>query len=482
MDANSLTVLPGGQDEDLQDVKDTVEGFHRFIVKSLKDKGEKAKCITLADVLKKPFLANLRATLYESYKKWLKETNIAKAKLRRELQTAQEKIMAEQGEELNAMFREENGLPPVLTQEEIQAKLLASAKAADNKAETSKSGVPASSPATSREELVRSRVLALREEYGSKLPDIAFESADGATEVRRVIKYCVQNLRLKRQENGLDADYLAIVNKLYYLIQNGLFPMIDKVVVEGWGLELGKSPKNNQLFGEVTRIMSDDVRFTAILQWVKNCPTPEEIKAATMTEAELAEAKAKADAEKAAVEAEKQKRREELWPVLKARLLEVDSELPGDSAEKLAKFLARSYSHMADSKAMFIAAANERNALAKKNKEDQAAVVTISRYVKAAGLTPEEFEVEYAQFTKQQGRNDIITNCVDHNGNNQPSGATSPLGHKTRGDRAARDKARRQKQEARQAADDARRPKPNQGSGDITQTFKKNKDKDGNKK
>lgn len=420
MDASKLSVLPGGnQEEDLSKMEPTKERLKQFITDHLKAEGSPLTC---ADVLTKPFLAGLKKTLTLAFQKYVEKINAEKDKKRRLAQAAADKLMAEEGQRLDAKLKKAIGLPAPLSQEEIRAKLMALVVA---KVETK-------TQVQTGEELVRSRVLALRKELGDKLPAIAFESAGGAVEVRRIIKYCVQNLRAKRQEQGLEADYLANIQQLYDRIQQkekGLFPMIDKVVVEGWGLELGKSSKQNQTFNEAVRIMSQDVRFAGMIKWVEKCPTPEEVAAYAQTDAELAKVREEAKANQAAAEAAEQQRQQKLRLVLKARLLEVAPELSDENVEQRAKFVARKYGHMVNIKDMFTAAANDCAALAKKNKEEQTAKVSIDLYIKAAYLTPEEFEVEFARFQNQQQRGEFIMEAVSPD--NRPSGSVSPLGNKT---------------------------------------------------
>lgn len=455
----TLTVVSGGQ-EDLSNVQPTTEGLQKYVTAVLKEKG-RDDVLTHEDVLNNPAFVNLKRTCEAGYKAQIEQVNVGRAIKREALKVTlhQKKLAA--AKEVNSQLQVELGL--VLTQEQINARLKVPV-------------VDGAKPDTAVKLASNNeRLLDLKKRFGSKLLGRVFEDSDAAIVFRIIAITCIRPYHSKISEKGLDPAYLAAITALRAQIQE-LITMIDKVITVGWGLELQTSVNVQSLRKNLVDTMSADERFAWMMARMGKCPTPEELKVQMEAEAKLAEAKKATDAKKAVAEAAEQQRREKLRQALKARLLETDpdkteNETPEKKtvreniAEAMATRLAKKYGHLVNVKAVFTAAAIDRKALAERQPDD-AAEPTISRYIQAAGLTSEEFN-------DHRERHALVAECVGDNGSGLPvSGSVSPLGNNTPPNGRKNSQSRKARISAASRALYDSKPKPNEGSGDITNAFK----------
>ncbi len=415
----------------------------KFIERRMVEDPEHSDTLTVDGLLEKEEARQHLRRLIE------KRRNIAKIAL-------QTKIREQMDITMQAL-REEVGVPPPLSQEEIKGKLAAPPQTF--KAKVAVAGVTFGSGQSDPP----AGVLSLKESFGSALDECVYQSADEAALFRAFLISLIKPFHKAVRQDGLEQAHkdrlLSIRAELQVLIKK-----VDQVVT-AWGLEIGSYVGNSKLLADIRNKGLADKRY-AQYAYVPKCESPAQRTAREQVEADA----------KAADEAE-QKQREERRMALKALLLESDPDKTADETpeqkavrEKLAdKLAARLVKHnfeklsegVTDTQ-LLRSEAISRMAVAKDESDKKMAM----RFALAAGMTDEDLDLSvnaYREMHTDESQVKTQTSAGD-----ESSVPRSPLASKTKGDRAARDKARRDRQAARQAADNAARPKPNNGSGDIT--------------
>ena len=444
-----LTVVSGGL-EDLSDVQPSIEGLQQYVTAVLKKKG-KDDVLTHEDVLNNSAFVDLKRTCEAGYKAQIEQVNADRAGKRkaREVTLHQKKLAA--AKEVNSELKTELG--QVLTQEQINARL----KMPLVGDTTSNAAVK---PANNKE-----RLLALKQQFGSKVPGRVFDDSNAAVMFRIILISCIKPYHVRVKEQGLEATYLAAILALRAKIQD-LITMADEVIMVGWDLDLRTQVNQPFLHKQIADAMSADDRFTGMMKWRGKCPTPEDIAVQVQAQAKLDEAKKAPDAQKAVAEAAEKQRREKLRQALKTRLLEIaiTDEVANETPEQktvrekatetvagnVAARLTKKYGHLVNAKAIFIAAAIDRKKLAE-TQPDENAQRMISWYVRSAELTQEELD-------KQEVRHSLVAESVANSASPTATPVSQSAGQDKRTKREHRLDARREEDRARARGGRGKKP------------------------
>lgn len=389
MATNNFAVIPGGQEqeeEDLREVEFTLEGLGQFIAKVLRDKGDLASGLTADDVLNNSRLATLRATCEQGFKKQLAEVNAERAEKRRKLEAARNEELVARAAQLDALLREEHGLPPVLTQEEINARLQA---VSEDISETSNEPMVEQEDAA---EEIPALVLELRQRFGHDLPEQVYEHSDYALMFRDVVSDYFRPFRNTLKKSDLEASYRESIAILHRNIHEVI--QMANEVVRAWGVEIKGRANNSKLYHEIRDLVSTDSRFS----WMTRCPSPEELKL-------RAEALAKAEAE----EERKRVSRQQTLDAIVGKLMALET-VDNHTATKLSHKIVKKYFDecKGDADKMLRAAAANKMVGAQSDEDRSTALLC----AKAGGMSPEELEQAVAEKRRVEERIRIMREQV----------------------------------------------------------------------
>ena len=342
-----------------------------FVEKILREQGEDAHGLTVDDVLHSKMCRGLKSLAVLSWQNEQKKLEAERRAEEARRQAELNKQKAEQVSKIEAKLREQLGLKS-LAPEELKEQLRKSAKSESETANNEQSSwVPAN-------------VAGLAEKFGEILPAFVFKNDEQAVTFRGWLGFWNNECKNALSRSDLSPEYRQALTERGEKIRALMSATTS--VVAAWGLDPKTARTQPKDFYEMrSHLEVEGGRF----YWLTQKPaveTPE-------NDSARQEAEAMANAEEEA----KQKQWAALKDSLKAGLLEVDSTLSADSAEKLAKRLAKKYGELSDAKTVFRTAAVNRMAMAGDNESEQ---LTAKRLAKAGGMTEQEFELEvraYAQ-------------------------------------------------------------------------------------